>query len=216
MNFFLITFFFKLYAGECGGWYHPNCVGLIRCGDFLIAVDETTGMETTRFNLSKPFVCPMCSSNGARTTYGEAVFKTPSRSNSGIGRKQSSGVVVNNKGNKNSKSNNNKSSKRYKKGETGTIVPPRSAEQERDEETKRKKGGTNSLNKISTSSSSISSNSNSSSHTNRNSVDVSKKRKRKQDEDEDDDEDDDEDEDEKTKDDIRIGKRQRHLTEWFS
>ena len=57
-------------------------MGLIRCGDFLIAVDETTGMETTRFDLSKPFICPMCNSGGASTTYGQAVFKTPSRSNS--------------------------------------------------------------------------------------------------------------------------------------
>jgi hypothetical protein len=42
-------------------------------------------METTRFNLNKPFMCPMCSSDGSRTTYGQAVFKTPSRSNSTIG-----------------------------------------------------------------------------------------------------------------------------------
>jgi hypothetical protein len=104
--------------GKCGGWYHPNCVGLIRCGDFLIAVDETTGMETTRFNLSKPFVCPKCNSNGERTTYGQAVFKTPSRSNSTTGRSKFS-----------SSSSSSSSS-------SGAAVPPRSAEQERDDELK--------------------------------------------------------------------------------
>ena len=66
--------------GECGGWYHPGCIGLIRCGDFLISVDVDTGMESRRFDLSKPFKCPMCESgNPEHTTFGKIASKTPSR-----------------------------------------------------------------------------------------------------------------------------------------
>ena len=69
--------------GECGGWYHPGCVGLIRCGDFLISVDEETGMEARRFDLSKSFICPMCESgNPKHTTFGKIASKTPSRQRS--------------------------------------------------------------------------------------------------------------------------------------
>ena len=66
--------------GSCGGWYHPSCIGLIRCGDYLIAVDENTGLETRRFDLSKSFTCPMCTtSNPEYTSFGKIALKTPIR-----------------------------------------------------------------------------------------------------------------------------------------
>lgn len=68
--------------GVCGKWYHPECIGLVRCGDFLVAVDKDTGMERKRFNLSQQFLCPHCSSGGKMSTYGEMLSKSPTRSSS--------------------------------------------------------------------------------------------------------------------------------------